>query len=465
MPALSLGELAAAAGGTLLRGEPAARVASFSIDTRTLSPGGVFFALKGTRSDGHDFLSAAARAGAACAVVERVPDEAAEAPAALLRVDDVVAALGRAGAAARRRPGLRIVALTGSAGKTTTKELIAAGLSARRRVHCTRGNLNNHLGVPLTLLGCPDEAEIAVVEMGMSAPGEIAALSRMADPDVALVTNVRPVHLEFFRSVDDIAAAKGEIYATLRPEAVAVVNLDDEECRIQAARHPGPRVTFGRDPSADVALEAIADRFVPGAELTFRHQGKASTVPLRIGGAHAALDALAALAAVLAAGEDVPAAANAMASVEPQPGRGRIHRLAGDAILVDDSYNSNPAALASVLGTVRAAEAAGRKVLVLGDMLELGRDEEGFHREAGERAAAAGVQVLVGVGPRAKAAVEAARRAGIAEAWHEQDAAAAARSVPQRIGPGDLVVVKGSRGMRLEQVVEALLRTRGEAAR
>ena len=464
MPALSLGELAASAGGTLLRGDPAARAVSFSIDTRALSPGSVFFALKGSRADGHDFLPAAKRAGALCAVVERAPDDAAEAPEALLRVDDAVAALGRAGAAARRRPGLRVVALTGSAGKTTTKELIAAGLSARRRVHRTRGNLNNHLGVPLTLLECPDDAEIAVVELGMSAPGEIAALSRMTDPDVALVTNVRPVHLEFFASLDDVAAAKGELYATLRPDAVAVVNLDDEACRIQAARHPGPRVAFGRDPSSDVVLEAISDRFVPGAELTFRHAGRTRTLPLRIGGAHAALDALAALAAVAAAGEDVEAAAEAMAAVEPPPGRGRVHRLAGDAVLVDDSYNSNPAALASVLETVRASQPRGRKVAVLGDMLELGREERAFHREAGERASAAGVQLLVGVGPRAKATVDAARRAKVAEAWHEPDAAAAARSVPPRIGPGDLVVVKGSRGMHLEQVVEALLRARGEAA-
>jgi UDP-N-acetylmuramoyl-tripeptide--D-alanyl-D-alanine ligase len=463
MPALSLGDLAAATGGVLLRGSGETRVDSYSIDTRTLRPGGVFFALPGARSDGHSFLGAAARAGAAAGVIREEPPSGDPAPPALIRVDDTADALARAGARARRAGGFRVAAVTGSAGKTTTKELLAAGLGASRRVHRTQANLNNHLGVPLSLLACPDGAEWAVIEMGMSAPGEIGFLTRIADPDVALVTNVRPVHLEFFDSLDGIAAAKGELYALLRPEATAVVNLDDERCRVQAARHAGPRVTFGRDPSADVALESVEDRFVPGAALAFRHGGRSRTLALRIGGAHAALDALAALAAVAAAGEDLDAAAAAMSSVEPAPGRGRVHRLANGALLVDESYNSNPAALESVLGTLKSSPASGRKVLVMGDMLELGPTEKALHREAGEGAAASGVQVLVGVGPRSKAAVEAARRSRIAETWHEADAAAAARSIPPRIGAGDLVVVKGSRGIHLEKVVEAILRYREEA--
>jgi UDP-N-acetylmuramoyl-tripeptide--D-alanyl-D-alanine ligase len=458
-----LGELAAAAGGELLRGSAETRVDSFSIDTRTLRPGGVFFALRGTREDGHAFLPAAARAGASAAVIRQGPAEGEPAPPALLRVDDPAEALARCGTAARRRPGLRVAAVTGSAGKTTTKELLAAGLGASRRVHRTQGNLNNHLGVPLSLLACPEDAEWTVIEMGMSAPGEIAALTRIADPDVALVTNVRPAHLEFFESLDGIAAAKGELYALLRPAAVAVVNLDDERCRIQAARHAGPRVTYGRAAEADVALEAAEDRFVPGAGLTFRYRGRVRSLVLRLGGAHAALDALAALAGVAAAGEDPDAAATAMCEVEPVAGRGKTHRLASGALLVDDSYNSNPAALESVLGTMRNTAATGRKVLVMGDMLELGPNELAFHREAGERAVEAGVRVLVGVGPRSKAAVEAARRARITEAWSEPDAAAAARSLPSRIAPGDLVVVKGSRGVHLEQVVDAILRAHEEA--
>ncbi|MBZ5638411.1 MAG: UDP-N-acetylmuramoyl-tripeptide--D-alanyl-D-alanine ligase [Acidobacteriia bacterium] len=463
MPELRLGELAAAAGAVLVRGNAETRADSYSIDTRTLKAGAVFFALRGARADGHAFLPAAARAGAVAAVVREEPPADEPAPPALLRVDDPVLALARCGAAARRRPGLRVAAVTGSAGKTTTKDLLAAGLGASRRVYRTRGNLNNHLGVPLSLLECPGDAEWAVIEMGMSAPGEIAALTRIADPDVALVTNVRPAHLEFFESVDGIAAAKGELYALLRPESVAVVNLDDERCRVQAARHAGARLTYGRDPGADVALQAVEDRFVPGAALTFRHGDRSRSLVLRLGGAHAALDALAALAGVVAAGQDLDEASAAMSEMEPAPGRGKVHRLAGGAFLVDESYNSNPAALESVIGTMRSTAVAGRKILVMGDMLELGPDEAAFHREAGEWAVEAGVRLLVGVGPRSKGAVEAARRARIPEAWGEPDAAAAARSVPPRLAPGDLVVVKGSRGVRLEQVVEAILRIRGEA--
>jgi len=462
MPTLRLSEIVEASGGMLLRGDGETRVDSYSIDTRTLAEGGVFFALRGSRRDGHEFLGDATRAGAAAAVVEADPGVRSLTPRALIRVADTAAALARCGSAARRKRPLKVIALTGSTGKTTTKELLAAGLSGQLRVHRTMENLNNHLGVPLTLLACPDDAAIAVIEMGMSRPGEIASLTRIADPDVGLVTNVRPVHLQFFESIEDIAAAKGELFAMLRHDAISVVNLDDERVRVQAARHPGTRVTFGRSPSADLCLEAIEDRFVPGAGLVFRHDGRSCRVQLRIGGSHAAQDAMAALAAVLAMGGDLDAAARAMSEVEPGKGRGQIHQLPNGGLLVDDTYNSSPAAMASLLDTLRASECAGRRVLVMGDMLELGPEEMAYHRTTGEKAAAAGVQLLVGVGPRSQAAVDAARKAGVPETYHDSDAVETARSFPPRVRPGDLVLLKGSRGMHLEQVVEALLSARVE---
>lgn len=456
MPALRLSEVVSATGGTLVRGEAETRVDSFDIDTRRIRPGGLFFALEGSRTDGHDYLDDAARAGGVAAVVERETAGGAGLPA-LIRVGDAVAALEACGVAARAKSGAKFIAVTGSVGKTTTKNLIAAGLAATHRVYSTEGNRNNHLGVPLTLLAAPEDAHFVVVELGMSAPGEIAHLTRLARPDVGLVTNVRAAHMEFFDSLDDVAAAKGELYAVLRREATSVVNLDDKHVRVQAARHAGPRVTFGRGGGADVTLESVHDRLIPGAGLTFGHGGRMRTVQLALAGAHNAWNALAALAAVVAAGADVDAAAEAMGRVEPAAGRCKVHRLPADVVVVDDSYNSSPNALAAILEMLRHCRPSGRKILVMGDMLELGPREGHYHREAGRRAAQVGIDILVGVGSRARAALDTARRGGVPETRHEKDAASAAETLPGLVRPGDLLVVKGSRAVGLEKVVAALL--------
>jgi UDP-N-acetylmuramoyl-tripeptide--D-alanyl-D-alanine ligase len=354
------------------------------------------------------------------------------------------------------------IALTGSNGKTTTKEMIAQGLSATRRVHRTPGNYNNQLGVPLTMLAMPDETEAAVMELGMSAPGEIAELARLVDPDIGLVTNVRAVHIAFFRTLDDVAAAKGELFAVMRPDATAIVNLDELHVRVQAARHEGPRLSFGRHPSADLRLEQVENRFLPGAALVLRYQGRAYQLQLRMGGAHAAYNALAALAVIAAAGEPLEAAAARIEQLEAGPGRGKIHRLGHEMLLIDDSYNSSPPALAAVLETLRLSEPNRRKVLVMGDMLELGPMASALHREAGKRAAAAGVQMLVGVGPLSREAVESARRAGVPEVHHHPSALRAAEDLAEFLRPGDLILVKGSHSMHMERVVEALLGQLGQ---
>jgi UDP-N-acetylmuramoyl-tripeptide--D-alanyl-D-alanine ligase len=241
--------------------------------------------------------------------------------------------------------------------------------------------------------------------------------------------------------------------------------MDDPHARLQAARHGGPRVTFGTSRDADLSLESVEDGYSTGTSFTVRYAGTSRTVRLRMNGLHAAWDALAALAAVVASGDaDLDAAARGMAELAPGAGRGKVHRLRGDIVLVDDTYNSNPAALASVLETLRATVGAGRKILVMGDMLELGQDEAAFHRAAGERAAGAGVDLLVGVGPRCRSAVEGARRAGIRNARHYESAGDAASALPEIVRPGDLVVVKGSRSMHLEEVVEALRSALGETS-
>jgi UDP-N-acetylmuramoyl-tripeptide--D-alanyl-D-alanine ligase len=457
VPELTLAQLAQATSGRVLRGDLSTRASSFEIDTRRLREGAAFFALKGQRVDGHQFLGEAASRGARMAIVETAPADDAPAPAALLLVPDVTAALGACGRYVRvHHERARWVALTGSNGKTTTKELIAAGLAAVAPTHRTQGNFNNHLGVPLTLLACPPDAAFVVVEMGMSDHGEIAHLATMVDPDVGLVTNVRAAHLGKLGSLDDIAAAKGELFGVLRPEATSVVNLDDAHVRVQATRHVGPRVTFGQHAAADLHLEEVQSRFLPGAELRFRYRDRSFRVQLHLGGGHSAFNALAALAVVAACGVDLETAIAGMEQLEPGSGRGLVHQLASGIVVVDDSYNSSPSALASVLDTLRMSDVAGRRVLVMGDMLELGRVEGALHREAGKRAAAAGVQVLFAVGPLSRGAAEAARRAGVPEVHQYADSSEAAESIPEFLRPGDFVVVKGSRGMKLERVVQAL---------
>jgi len=465
MPELSLAQLVEATGGSLLRGDPEARVVGYEIDTRRLQQGGAFFALKGSRSDGHDYLDRAAACGATVAVIEREPDPEIEAPPALLRVDDALAALQRSGEWVRARlKSTRWIAVTGSNGKTTTKELIAEGLAASHRVFRTPGNFNNQLGLPLSLLRCPDDTEYAAIELGMSAAGEIAWLAGVTDPDIGLLTNVRAAHLEFFGSLDDIAAAKGELFAVMRDDATAVVNLDDAHVRVQAARHAGKRITFGQHPGADLRMEDLQNCFLPGVSMSFRHEGHTRQLQMKMGGAHSAFNALAALAAIAAAGGDLDEAAQRMEQVEAGPGRGKVHRLRREIVLIDDSYNCSPAALASILETLRLSDATGRKVLVMGDMLELGRVEGALHREAGKRAATAGVEMLVAVGTLTRSAAETARRAGVPEVHHHASSDKAAESVEEFLKDGDLIVVKGSRGMRMERVVEALVSSIGEAA-
>ena len=464
MPRLSIGQILEATGGTLLRGDPGTTVDSFEIDTRRVREGGLFFALQGEKTDGHKFLDQAAERSASAAIVTRDIPDLQKAPPVLIRVEDGLKALTDCGRAAREAMGqTTVIAVTGSTGKTTTKELIAAGLAGNLRVHKTGGNFNNHLGVPLTLLACPDDAEVAVVELAMSGPGEIAALARLSRPDFALITNVCPVHLASFENLDDVAAAKGELFAVLPDDRTSIVNLDDAHVRVQSMRHSGPRITYGRAETADLRLEQVEDRFLPGAGLTVRCGDQAQHFDLRLGGGHAALNAVAALATVHALGVDIGAAGRAMERFEAGPGRGQRIELPYGAVIIDDSYNSNPTALSSVLATMKATRTEGRKILVLGDMLELGPDEAQFHMEAGRQAASAGIDLLVGVGHLVRNSLESARLAGVPETHLESDAGSAAGYLSGKLRSGDLVLVKGSRSIRLDRVVQRLVEQRQEA--
>jgi UDP-N-acetylmuramoyl-tripeptide--D-alanyl-D-alanine ligase len=452
--ALTLAEVAAATQGTLQGGPGTGErsLAGVSIDSRTVGPGELFVAIQGPRFDGHDFVAAAAERGALAALVDReVPG-----PLPTVRVRDTTAALGALGRHRRQQFEAPVVAITGSAGKTTTKDLTAAVLAPLGPVLKTEGNLNNQYGLPLTLLRLQAHHRSAVLELGMSAFGELRALSAMAAPDFAVITNVGSAHLESFGSADEVARAKAEILEGLRPGGRAVLNGDDPRVRRIGEGFAGPVTWFGRDRRHDVSGEnwrgtAFGGRF----DLVI--DGVKTDVALPLPGPHFMSNFLAAAAVGHALGVPPPAMAEAVAGFTAGKHRSQVRRLAGKVVLIDDCYNSSPEALDAAVASLSMA-GGERRVAVLGDMLELGPRSAEIHRERG-RDYANRVEILAAVGPLGREIAEGATRAGLAlGAIHLfADAAAAAARVPDLVREGDAVLVKASRGVRLEAVVDALL--------
>ena len=436
---------------------------SFAIDGRRAAPGGVFFAIKGPRHDGHDFVPQAVASGAAALVCSRTDVLPLAGGAVVFLVPDTLRALQDLAAAARRRLAL-VVGITGSAGKTTAKEMTAAVVSRRRSAGWTAGNLNNLYGLPLTILNLPASAQAAVLEMGMSYPGEIARLTEIADPDIGVILNVAEVHLEHFGSIEGVAEAKGELFRAMRPGATAVWNAADPRVRRLAEAFPGRKVSFAVDAPADLVGRDVEDDIVAGARFRVRVGEREHDVRLGVFGRHNAQNAMAALAVAHAIGNDLEGAVRALSEVKAAPGRGEVMRLGRGITLVDDTYNANPLAMASVLSSLALTPWTGRKVLVAGDMLELGPRAPVFHRQAGEHAARAGVGLLVAVGPLASETGAGAGALGLKAVVTYPDSAAAALDAASILAPGDLVVVKGSRGIAMEIFVAAARRAFGEGA-
>ncbi len=449
----ALADVAAATGGTLASGSPAAEFSGVSIDSRSILPGQLFFAITGPRFDGHDFLADVAAKGAVGAVVER--DVVAPPSLPLIHVANTTRALADVAHHRRVQADVPVVAITGSVGKTTTKEMTAALLATRGPVLKTEGNLNNQFGLPLSLLRLREEHTAAVLELGMSAAGELRELSRIAEPDVAVITRVSPVHLEFFSSVDAIAAAKAEILGGLRGGGTAVLNGDDARVRRIGERFTGRVVWFGRDRRYDVSAESWRGTGF-GMRFDLRVAGRTVDVALPLAGPHFVLNFLAAAAAAHALGIAPEAMAEATTHIAPARHRGEVVRLGEGVVLLDDCYNSSPDALEAAV-TALGLLPGQRRVAVLGDMLELGETGPALHREAGRKLAGK-VSVVVAVGALAKDLLEGAREAGMAGAslHYFADADAAASGVRHLVEPGDAVLVKGSRGVKLERVVDAL---------
>lgn len=461
--ALTGAEIAAATGGRVISGDPAARIERWAIDTRSLQPGDLFVAIRGERLDGHDFVAAALAAGAAGAVVTATPalPEAGRAgPAPLLiQVVDTTKALQDGAREVRRRSGATVVAITGSAGKTTTKELTAEFLAAKYTVFRNKGNLNNHIGLPLSLLELRSRPEVAVVELGMNHAGEIRTLVAAAEPDVRVWTNVGDAHLGFFASADAIADAKAEILDHARAGDLLVANADDERIGARARAFEGRILTFGLSDAADVRASAVRHRGLDGMAATVT--GPAGTVWIEtpLLGTGNLLNLLAAAAVAIDMGVPLPAIAERAATMTPAARRGELLRLPGGITIVDDSYNSSPAALTKALETIAAATGSARKIAVLGEMLELGAHADRLHAECGRAAAAAGLALLLAVGgDAAQRLADAARAAGMpaAAVVHVATSAEAADLAVAKVRPGDLVLVKGSRGIRTDVVVDRL---------
>ncbi|MGA2144573.1 MAG: UDP-N-acetylmuramoyl-tripeptide--D-alanyl-D-alanine ligase [Bryobacteraceae bacterium] len=444
---LNLQQLARAMGAT--GGPFEGTAAAWSVDSRTQPRGAVYFALRGERHDGHDFVHAAFEKGAAAAVVDHPVDSLARE----MFVPDTLAALQSAAVWARREWGGEVVAVTGSAGKTTTKDAIAHLLSVDRTVGRTIGNFNNHVGVPLSILRLPDGARAAVVEIGMNHAGEIRGLARIAAPSIAVVTNVGYAHVEFFADgIEGVAAAKRELIETLPPSGVAVLNADDARVRQFARVHPGRSVTFGFAEDAEVRAECYRES---GNGAVFRALGVEFETGMA--GRHAVLNLLAAIAVAREFGIAPERLRDPVRTFSAGERRGR--RIEHNGMVIwDDTYNSNPEAARAMID-VLARTPAARRIAVLGEMLELGRSSPELHRGVGRYAAECGIEYLIGIGGDARLTVEAAVDGGMAAAGAKflEDPAAAGEYLRSVARPGDAVLFKGSRGIGVERAIERFM--------
>ncbi|MBI5166231.1 MAG: UDP-N-acetylmuramoyl-tripeptide--D-alanyl-D-alanine ligase [candidate division NC10 bacterium] len=457
MDNLSIQEILEATGGQLLSGEAQGRVRSFSTDSRTLKPGDLFIALQGKNHDGHAFIPDALGKGAVGAIVSKPVSRPVDSKPLLILVRDTLEALGAIASCWRAHHPIPLVAVTGTNGKTTTKDMIGSVLGQVRRVLCSPGNFNNLVGLPLSLLQLREDHQAAVVELGMSAPGEIRRLSQISRPDLGVITNVGPAHLEFLRSVEAIAEAKAELLPFLE-RGFTILNQDDPYLNALFPQVRGQLLTFGLNRRADLWAEELQAQGTMGTSFILRRGREGVPVLLPALGIYNIYNALAAAAVGWAMGIDLEAIAEGLEQTPLSPMRMEQIQLACGARVLNDAYNANPASMKAALEAFFEIRNGGRAILLLADMLELGPEAEAAHRHVGELVARLHPDLLITLGELSRGIDEGAIAGGIdpEKVHHFKDYKEARSFLAAELGPDAWVFLKGSRGMCLERVLEGL---------
>ncbi len=453
MDPISLETVARWAGGTLLAGDAKAQATTICTDSRALQAGDLFVALRGETFDGHAYLIEAVRRGAVGAIVEKVPPDISEADFAIIKVADTLEALQRLAAAYRRSLSIQVVAITGSNGKTSTKDLTASVLGECFQVSKTDGNFNNHIGLPLSILRARRSDHFGVFEIGMNHPGEIAPLAEIAAPDVAIITNIGVAHIEFLGSREAIAREKGMLAEALKPSGYVILRAEDEFSRSIAARTKADAIYAGIE-SGDVQARDVHPHS-NGMRFTIYADGQSVDAELPVPGMHMVGNAVLAVAAGRAFGLSLAQCAEGLGKLHLTHGRLEQKIFRGIQIL-DDTYNANPDSMAAAIQTLSLLPAAGRRIAVLGKMGELGVESENGHTQVGQDTVREGLDCVIGVGAEAKWITDAAWRGGVEKVMHFGEIEEAVRALRELAHAGDVVLVKGSRSSRMERIVEGL---------
>ena len=453
---LGLDDVISATGGTLVKQSFKGQFCGVGIDTRTIKNGELFVAIKGAHFDGHDFVGEAVKKGAPAVVV--ASPAPLELDATVIRVGDTVEALGRIASWWRLKFNAPCVAITGSNGKSTTKEMAAAIVSVRGPVLKTEGNFNNLIGLPLTVFRWEKEHATAVLEMGMNAQGEIKKLAQISRPDIGLITNITAAHLEKLQSVEGVAEAKGELFEAMGENGVKIVNDEDPWVKKLGKKYGGRVITFGMQNTSDVQFRHMESADLTSTDLTLLIMGKEKKIKLPLPGTHNVMNAMAAIAIGCALDVDADVMLHRLVEFHPMAMRFERVQLSNGVCMVNDSYNANPQSMKAAFRTVGAAKRAGRFVAVLGDMLELGGQSEALHREVGLAAVEHGIEELFLFGNFTSEIAEGAREGGLGDTHiHEFDEIEPIqRAVEEEIRAGDVLLVKGSRGMKMERIVDYL---------